>query len=131
MTPGQVLIVLVVLVVWGVSVVAGYFLGRRKGRTAVGVWLTAVLSLPGLVILAVCPRRCPAETAVTLTPDFVEQRLAAINSIKHDSNEAATRTDSWIWRLGGVTRTRKRGGREKRGPLGSLLLSCWDGQQSK
>jgi hypothetical protein len=98
MTPWQVLIV---LVVWGVSVVAGYFLGRRKGRTAAGLWLTAVLSLPGLVILALCPRRGPAETAVTLTPDFVAQRLAAINSIQHDSNETAARTDSWIWRLAG------------------------------
>ena len=104
MTPGQVLIV---LVVWGVSVVAGYFMGRWKGRTAAGVWLTAVLSLPGLVILALCPRRPrrprrgPAETAVTLTPDLLERRLAAINSIQHDWDETAARTESWIWRLAG------------------------------
>jgi hypothetical protein len=98
MTPWQVLIV---LIVWGVSVVAGYFLGRRKGRTAIGVWLTAILSLPGLVILAFCPRRGPAEAAVTLNPDFVEQRLPGIDSIQHDWNETAAQTDSWIWRLAG------------------------------
>ena len=92
-------LVLIVLIVWGVSVVAGYFLGRWKSRTTAGLWLTAVLSLPGLVILALCPRRGPAETAVTLTPDYLERRLAVINSIQHDSDVTAARTDSWIWRL--------------------------------
>jgi hypothetical protein len=88
--------VLIVLVVWGVFVVAGYLLGRRKGRTATGVWLTAVLSLPGLVILAFCPRRDPAETAVT--PDLAEEPLTAVGSVQPEWDETLAQTDSWIWR---------------------------------
>jgi hypothetical protein len=88
--------VLIVLVVWGAFVVAGYLVGRRKGRTAAGVWLTAVLSLPGLVILAFCPRRDPAETAVT--SDLAEEPLHAEDSIQPEWNETLAQTDSWIWR---------------------------------
>jgi hypothetical protein len=88
--------VLVVVVVWGVFVVAGYLVGRRKGRTATGVWLTAVLSLPGLVILALCPRRDRAETAVA--PDFAAEPLTATDSIQPEWNETLAQTDSWIWR---------------------------------
>ena len=95
MTPVLVLIVVIVLVVWAVSVVAGYFLGRWKGRTATGVWLTAVLSLPGLVILALCPRRGPAEAVV---PDLAEEALTAVGSVQPEWDERLAQTDSWIWR---------------------------------
>jgi hypothetical protein len=88
--------VLVVVVVWGVFVVAGYLVGRRKGRTATGVWLTAVLSLPGLVILAFCPRRDRAEP--TVAPDFAALPLDAADSIQPEWNETLAQTDSWIWR---------------------------------
>jgi hypothetical protein len=88
--------VLVVVVVWGVFVVAGYLVGRRKGRTATGVWLTAVLSLPGLVILALCPRRDRAEP--TVAPDFAAEPLDAVDSIQPEWNESLAQTDSWIWR---------------------------------
>jgi hypothetical protein len=88
--------VLVVVIVWGVFVVAGYLVGRRKGRTATGVWLTAVLSLPGLVILAFCSRRDRAEPAVA--PDFGAEPLGATDSIQPEWNETLAQTDSWIWR---------------------------------
>jgi hypothetical protein len=88
--------VLVVVVVWGAFVVAGYLVGRRKGRTAAGVGLTAVLSLPGLVILALCPRRDRAEP--TVTPDFAAAPLAATDSIQPEWDETLAQTDSWIWR---------------------------------
>jgi hypothetical protein len=88
--------VLSVLVVWGAIVLAGYLVGRRKGRTAAGVWLTAVLSLPGLVILAFCPRRGPAGTA--LVPDFAAEPLDAVGSVQPEWNETLAQTDSWIWR---------------------------------
>ena len=93
LTPEQVLIV---LVVWGVSVVAGYFLGQWKGRTVTGVLLTAVLSLPGLIILALCPRRGAAKMAAA--PDFAEEPLTAAGSIQPEWNETLAQTDSWIWR---------------------------------
>jgi hypothetical protein len=93
LTPGR---VLVVVVGWGVFVVAGYLVGRRKGRTAAGVWLTAVLSLPGLVILALCPRRDLAEVAVA--PEFADEPLNAADSIQPEWNESLAQTDSWIWR---------------------------------
>jgi hypothetical protein len=96
LTPGRVLIA---VVVWGVFVAAGYLVGRRKGRTAAGVWLTAVLSLPGLAILALCPRRGPAQLAVA--PDFAAEPLAAAGSVQPEWNETLAQTDSWIWRLPG------------------------------
>jgi hypothetical protein len=88
--------VLVVVVVWGVLVVAGYLVGRRKGRTATGVWLTAVLSLPGLVILAFCPGRDRAEPAAAA--DFAAEPPDAADSIQPEWNETLAQTDSWIWR---------------------------------
>jgi len=97
LTPWQVLIV---LVIWGAFVVAGYFVGRRKGRTAAGVWLTAVLSLPGLVILALCPRRDPAESAEA--PDLADEPLTAVGSDQPEWDETLAQTDSWIWRLPGA-----------------------------
>ena len=93
LTPGRIWIV---VVGWGVLVAAGYLLGRRKGRTAAGVWLTAVLSLPGLVIVAFCPRRGPAGTAVA--PDFAAEPLTAVDSVLPEWNETLAQTDSWIWR---------------------------------
>jgi hypothetical protein len=122
LTPEQVLIV---LVVWGVSVVAGYFLGQWKGRTVTGVLLTAVLSLPGLIILALCPRRSPAKAA----PDFSDVPLTAAGSIQPEWNETQAQTDSWIWRLPGNPHTQVRGPRTHAAP--SPLLRRWDGQQSK
>jgi len=115
MTPWQVLIV---VVVWAVTVVAGYLLGRRKGRAATGVWLTVILSVPGLVILALCLRRGTAEKKVTLTPDpdFVQQRLAAIASIKPEWDETAAQTESWIWRLPRELAHASEGAANKRGP---------------
>jgi hypothetical protein len=86
----------IALVVWGVFVAAGYLVGRRKGRTAAGLWLTAVLSLPGLGILALCPRRGPAETAVA--PDVAAEPLTAVGSIQPEWDETLAQTDSWIWR---------------------------------
>ena len=126
LTPGR---VLVVLVGWGVLVVAGYLVGRRKGRTVAGLWLTAVFSLPGLVILVLCPRRGPAETAVA--PDVAAEPLTAVGSIQPEWDETLAQTDSWIWRLPGVTPAHaSEGAADKRGPLGSPLLRRWDGQQS-
>ena len=87
--------VLIVLVAWGGLVVAGYLVGRRKGRPAAGVWLTAVLSLPGVVILALCPRRGPAEAVV---PDLAEEALTAVGSVQPEWDERLAQTDSWIWR---------------------------------
>ena len=92
--------VLIVLVVWGAFVVAGYLVARRKGRTAAGLWLTALLSLPGLVILAFCPRRDPAETAEA--PDLAEEPLTAAGADQPEWDESLAQTDSWIWRLPGT-----------------------------
>jgi hypothetical protein len=115
LTPEQVLIV---LVVWGVSVVAGYFLGQWKGRTVTGVLLTAVLSLPGLIILALCPRRGAAKT--TAAPDFAEEPLTAADSIQPEWNETLAQTDSWIWRLPGNPHTQARGPRTNAAPSAHL-----------
>ena len=96
LTPGRIWIV---VVGWGVLVAAGYLLGRRKGRTAAGVWLTAVLSLPGLVIVALWPRRGPAEMAAA--QDFADEPVTTAGSIQPEWNETLAQTDSWIWGLPG------------------------------
>jgi hypothetical protein len=108
----------IVLAVWVVFVVAGYLVGRRKGRTATGVWLTAVFSLPGLVILAFCPRRDPAETAVA--PDLTDEPLTAVGSIQPEWDETLAQTDSWIWRLPYRPHTQARGPRTTATPSAQL-----------
>jgi hypothetical protein len=54
---------LIFLIFWGAIVVAGYHLGKYKGHTAVGIVLTAVLGLLGLVIVALIPRTEAAKIA--------------------------------------------------------------------
>ncbi len=81
----------VVVVVWALCVVAGYFLGKRKGRPVAGLCLTAILSVVGLVILACWPRRArPAEPPAG--PAMAE------GLIPGEWEPSQAHTDSWIWR---------------------------------
>jgi len=45
----------VALVVWVISVIAGFRIGRQKGRVGAGLTLTILLGLLGLIILAFIP----------------------------------------------------------------------------
>ncbi len=72
MSPWQVL----VSVLWGILIVAGYYLGKRKGRTADGVWLAVILGPIGLAITTFGLRTRPPEPAppsprTTLSPPSV------------------------------------------------------------
>jgi hypothetical protein len=81
-----------VVVVWGSCIATGYVLGQRKGRLAAGLWLTAILSVLGLLILACWPRATrPAE------PPAAEPFMAA-DSIQPQWEPTLAQTDSWIWR---------------------------------
>lgn len=81
----------VVVVVWGLCVFAGYVLGKRKGRPVAGLWLTAILSVVGLVILACWPRAArPAEP--------VAEPAMAEGLLHSDWEPSQAHTDSWIWR---------------------------------
>ena len=118
LTPWQVLIV---LVVWVVPVMAGYFLGKRKGRTAIGVSLTVILNVLGLMILALYPRRGTAQMPAASDP--VPPPLSAVGSIQPEWDEKKAQTDSWIWRLSrtrpatGTRHARVRGLRRDPAPL--------------
>ncbi len=85
----------VVLVLWGLPIVAGYYLGKRKGRTAAGLWLTVILGVIGLVILALLPRSGPPEAAAAEPAD---ESLTAVGSIQPEWDGTSAQTDSWIWR---------------------------------
>ncbi len=83
------------LVSWGILIVAGYYLGKRKGRTADGVWLAIILGPIGLAITAFGlhtrePEPAPAEPA--------NESLTAAGSIQPQSDVNSAQTDSWIWR---------------------------------
>jgi ABC-type transport system involved in cytochrome c biogenesis permease subunit len=91
MSPWQVF----VLVLWGIFIVAGYYLGKRKGRTADGVWLAIILGPIGLAIttFGLRPRRpepAPAEPA--------NESLTGVGSIQPQADVNSAQTDSWIWR---------------------------------
>ncbi len=91
MSPWQVF----VLVLWGILIVAGYYLGKRKGRTADGVWLAIILGPIGLAIttFGLRPRQpepAPAEPA--------NESLTAVGSIQPQADVNSAQTDSWIWR---------------------------------
>jgi hypothetical protein len=45
------------LVIWIAIMVAGYYIGRPKGRPVLGVVLTFFLSIIGLIIIALIPAR--------------------------------------------------------------------------
>jgi len=51
----------IVLVVWGVLIAAGYYLGKRKRRKADGVWLAIILGPIGLAITAFALHTRPPE----------------------------------------------------------------------
>jgi hypothetical protein len=84
-----------VVFVWGSCIAAGYVLGKRQGRLAAGLWLTVVLSVFGLLILACWPSATPAEQ--TADPPAAEPLVAA-PSIQPQWEPTLAQTDSWIWR---------------------------------
>ena len=72
MSPWQVF----VLVLWCILIVAGYYLGKRKGRTADGVWLAIILGPIGLAITTFGlrtrrRRRRPQSPRMSLSPPWV------------------------------------------------------------
>lgn len=73
MTPWQTLIF---LIFWGAVVVAGYYLGKYKGRIATGIVPTVLLGLPGLLILAVMPRTDAAKIAAAQRDMVIQQEAA-------------------------------------------------------
>jgi len=82
--------------VWGSCIAAGYVLGQRKGRPAAGLWLTVILSILGLLILACWPSAGrPAQQAPE--PPAHEPLMAA-DSIQPQWEPTLAQTDSWIWR---------------------------------
>jgi hypothetical protein len=83
-------LVLIVLILWVFSIVAGYYLGKRKGRRAAGLWLTVLLGPIGLAILAFALRPVKAETPP-------EETLTAVGSIQPPW-AGLSETDSWVWR---------------------------------
>lgn len=91
MSPWQVF----VLVLWGILIVAGYYLGKRKGRTADGVWLAIILGPIGLAIttFGLRPRQPEAAPA-----EAVDESLTAVSSIQPQADVNSAQTDSWIWR---------------------------------
>ena len=92
MSPWQVMIV---LVVWGILIVAGCYLGKRKGRTADGFWLCVILGPFGLAIVAYGLRAHPPKTPAA---EPVDESLTAVGSIQPPGDVASAQTDSWIWR---------------------------------
>ncbi len=91
MSPWQVF----VLVLWCIFIVAGYYLGKRKGRTADGVWLAIILGPIGLAITTFGLRTRPPQA-----PDAepADESLTAVGSIQPQSDVNSAQTDSWIWR---------------------------------
>jgi hypothetical protein len=86
----------VVIVVWGLCVVAGYVLGKQKGGPVAGLCLTAILSVAGLVILACWPRAASPPEPVT-EPPAAEPAMAE-GLLRSDWEPSQAHTDSWIWR---------------------------------
>jgi hypothetical protein len=70
MSPWQ---VLVILIFWGLPIVAGYHLGKYKGQTSAGVILTVILGLLGLAIVACLPRSHEAKVAAAAKRMALEQ----------------------------------------------------------
>ena len=73
MSPWQVF----VLVLWGILIIAGYYLGKRKGRTADGVWLAIILGPIGLAIttFGLRPRQpepAPPSPRMSLSPPWAQ-----------------------------------------------------------
>jgi hypothetical protein len=54
---------IVLLVVWIGLIVAGYFVGKSKGRVALGIILTVILGLIGLIIVACLPKTAAMKAA--------------------------------------------------------------------
>jgi hypothetical protein len=86
---------LIVLVLWGILIVAGCYLGKRKRRTADGFWLSVILGPIGLAIVAFGLRARPPRTAAAEPAD---ESLTAVGSIQPQSDVNSAQTDSWIWR---------------------------------
>jgi hypothetical protein len=82
----------VLVVAWGLCVLAGYVLGKRKGRPVTGLLLTAILSVAGLAILACSPR------AARLAEPPVTEPAMADGLLPGDWEPSQAHTDSWIWR---------------------------------
>ena len=91
MSPWQVF----VLVLWCILIVAGYYLGKRKGRTADGVWLAIILGPIGLAITTFGLRTRPPQTPAAKPAD---ESLTAVGSIQPQADVNSAQTDSWIWR---------------------------------
>jgi hypothetical protein len=73
MTPWQTLIF---PTFWGAAIVAGYYLGKHKGRIATGIVLTVLLGFLGLLILAVMPRTDAAKIAAAERDMVIQQKAA-------------------------------------------------------
>jgi hypothetical protein len=86
----------VVVVVWGLCVVAGYVLGKRKGRLVAGLCLTVILSVVGLVILACWPHTARPPEPVAEPP--AAQPATPEGPLQNDWEPSQEHTDSWIWR---------------------------------
>jgi hypothetical protein len=54
---------IVFLVIWIGIIVAGYFVGKSKGRVTLGIVLTIILGLIGLIIVAVLPKTAAMKAA--------------------------------------------------------------------
>jgi hypothetical protein len=54
---------IVFLVIWIGLIVAGYYVGKSKGRVALGIILTIILGLIGLIIVACLPKTAAAKAA--------------------------------------------------------------------
>jgi hypothetical protein len=54
---------IVFLVVWIGLIVAGYYVGKSKGRVALGIILTVILGLIGLIIVACLPKTAAVKAA--------------------------------------------------------------------
>jgi hypothetical protein len=67
---------LIFLIFWVAPVVAGYYLGKYKGHIALGIVLTAVLGLLGLLIIALIPQTDAAKTAAAQRNMAIQQEAA-------------------------------------------------------
>jgi hypothetical protein len=57
METGRPTLSIVIPVIWIVCGVAGYYIGKPKGRPGWGVALGLILGIIGLIIIALIPRR--------------------------------------------------------------------------
>jgi len=60
--------IIILLIVWAGVVVAGYFVGKKKGKAGLGILLTALLGWIGLVIIAAIPVDKSTSSTTTHTP---------------------------------------------------------------